>query len=173
FLDLHPITEGHTLIVPRKHAASIGDVDEVTAVAMWSLARRIAAALRTSGLRCEAINLFVADGAAAGQEVFHSHLHVIPRWQGDGGQRAHTDDAGRRLKFIQKLKVLGLSLAEMQELETPYGRHHTNAKVLPRLIELLDSHLVTVSERLSELAALRDEIRAYRHHVTKRLEEAK
>ena len=91
----------------------------------------------------------------------------------DGGQRVYTDDDVRRLKFIQKLKVLGLSLAEMQELETLYGRHHTNAKVLPRLIELLDSHLVTVSERLSELAALRDEIRAYRHHVTKRLEEAK
>jgi MerR family transcriptional regulator, repressor of the yfmOP operon len=91
----------------------------------------------------------------------------------DGGQRVYTDDDVRRLKFIQKLKVLGLSLAEMQELETLYGRHHTNAKVLPRLIELLDSHLVTVSERLRELAALRDEIRAYRHHVTKRLEEAK
>jgi len=91
----------------------------------------------------------------------------------DGGQRVYTDDDVRRLKFIQKLKVLGLSLAEMQELETLYGRHHTNAKVLPRLIELLDSHLVTVGERLSELAALRDEIRAYRHHVTKRLEEAK
>jgi len=83
-LDAFPVTEGHTLVVPRKHAASIGDVDEVTAVAMWSLARRVAAALRTSGLRCEAINLFLADGAAAGQEVFHSHLHVIPRWQGDG-----------------------------------------------------------------------------------------
>ena len=82
FLDLHPINEGHTLIVPRKHAISIGDVDEVSAVAMWSLARRVAGALRTSGLRCEAINLFLADGAAAGQEVFH--LHVIPRFQGDG-----------------------------------------------------------------------------------------
>ena len=91
----------------------------------------------------------------------------------DGGQRVYTDDDVRRIKFIQKLKVLGLSLAEMQELETLYGRHHTNAKVLPRLIELLDSHLVTVSERLSELAALRDEIRTYRQHVTKRLEEAK
>ena len=44
----------------------------------------VAAAIRVSGLRCEAINLFLADGAAAGQEVFHSHLHVIPRWQGDG-----------------------------------------------------------------------------------------
>jgi DNA-binding transcriptional MerR regulator len=91
----------------------------------------------------------------------------------DGGQRVYTDDDIRRLKFIQKLKVLGLSLAEMQELETLYGRHHTNAKVLPRLIELLDSHLATVSERLGELAALRDEIRSYRQHVTKRLEEAK
>jgi len=91
----------------------------------------------------------------------------------DGGQRVYTDDDVRRLKFIQKLKVLGLSLAEMQELETLYGRHHTNAKVLPRLIELLDSHLATVSERLGELAALRDEIRSYRHHVMKRLEEAK
>ncbi|TMC69456.1 MAG: MerR family transcriptional regulator [Chloroflexi bacterium] len=69
----------------------------------------------------------------------------------DGGQRMYTDDDVRRLKFIQKLKVLGLSLAEMQELETLYS----------------------LSERLSELAALRDEIRAYRHHVTKRLEEAK
>ena len=90
----------------------------------------------------------------------------------EGGQRVYRDDDVRRLKFIQKLKVLGLSLAEMQELETLYGRHHTNAKVLPRLIELLDSHLATVSERLGELAALRDEIRSYRHHVTKRLEEA-
>jgi histidine triad (HIT) family protein len=84
FLDLHPINEGHTLVVPRKHAASIGDVDEISAVGMWSLARRVAAAVRSSGLRCEAVNLFLADGAAAGQEVFHSHLHVIPRWQGDG-----------------------------------------------------------------------------------------
>ena len=84
FLDVHPINEGHTLVAPRKHAASIGDVNEVAAVAMWSLARRVAVALRVSGLRCEAVNLYVADGAAAGQEVFHSHLHVIPRWQGDG-----------------------------------------------------------------------------------------
>ena len=91
----------------------------------------------------------------------------------EGGQRVYTDDDVRRLKFIQKLKVLGLSLAEMQELETLYGRHHTNAEVLPRLIELLDSHLVTVSKRLGELAALRDEISSYRQHVTTRLEESK
>src|SRR5919198_5829674 len=82
-----------------------------------------------------------------------------------GGQRVYTDDDVRRLKFIQKLKVLGLSLAEMQELETLYRRHRANAKVLPRLVELLDAHLTTVSQRLAELAALRDEIRSYRQHV--------
>jgi diadenosine tetraphosphate (Ap4A) HIT family hydrolase len=110
FLDLHPINEGHTLVVPRKHAISIGDVDEVAAVAMWSMARRIAAALRLSGLRCEAINLFLADGAAAGQEVFHSHLHVIPRFEGDGfgikfpphygaaAERKALDDIAARLR---------------------------------------------------------------------------
>jgi histidine triad (HIT) family protein len=110
FLDLHPINEGHTLIVPRKHAASIGEVDEIAAVAMWSLARRVATGLRASGLRCEAINLFLADGAAAGQEVFHSHLHVIPRWQGDGfeikfpphygaaAERKTLDDIAARLR---------------------------------------------------------------------------
>jgi DNA-binding transcriptional MerR regulator len=91
----------------------------------------------------------------------------------DGGQRVYTDDDVRRLKFIQKLKVLGLTLAEMQELETLYGRHRTNAKVLPRLVELLEAHLTTVSERLAELTALRDEIRSYRSHVMKRLEDAK
>src|SRR5438477_12553721 len=89
----------------------------------------------------------------------------------DGGQRVYTDDDVRRLKFIQKLMVLGLSLDEMQELETLYGRHRTNAKVLPRLIELLDAHLATVSERLVQLAALRDEIRSYRTHVQDRLRE--
>jgi histidine triad (HIT) family protein len=110
FLDLHPINDGHTLVVPRKHAASIGEVDEVAAVAMWSLARRVAGALRVSGLRCEAVNLFLADGAAAGQEVFHSHLHVIPRWQGDGfgikfpphygaaAERKTLDDIAARLR---------------------------------------------------------------------------
>lgn len=84
FLDVHPITEGHTLVVSRKHFTTITDVEEIPAVAMWSLARRVAAALRTSGLRCEGINFYLADGAAAGQEVTHAHLHVVPRWQGDG-----------------------------------------------------------------------------------------
>lgn len=48
------------------------------------VAQRMAAAVRASGVRCEGVNLFLADGKAAGQDVFHVHLHVIPRFPGDG-----------------------------------------------------------------------------------------
>ena len=87
----------------------------------------------------------------------------------DGGTRIYTADDIRRLKFIGKLKLLGLSLQEMGELEGVYTRQRSNRAVLPRLIELLDVHLLTVDARLAELGALRDEIRAYREHVTQRL----
>ena len=90
----------------------------------------------------------------------------------DGGTRAYTDDDVRRLKFIRKLKVLGLTLQEMHELEDMYKTQRSNRTVLPRLIELLDAHLLTVDGRIAELHALRDEIRSYREHVTLRLIEA-
>lgn len=87
----------------------------------------------------------------------------------DGGQRVYTDDDVRRLRFVQRLKALGLSLQEMLELERLYRRHRSNRAVLPRLVELLDSHIAATDERMSELGALRDEIRSYREHVARRL----
>ncbi len=87
----------------------------------------------------------------------------------EGGRRVYTDDDVRRLRFIQKLKMLGLTLQEMLELEQLYRRHRSNRQVLPRLVELLDAHLATTDERMSELAGLRDEIRSYREHVVRRL----
>jgi DNA-binding transcriptional MerR regulator len=87
----------------------------------------------------------------------------------DGGIRVYTDDDARRLRFIQKLKMLGLSLQEMLELERLYRVHRSNREVLPRLIELLDVHLAAITDRLSELAALREEIRNYRDRVSARL----
>jgi DNA-binding transcriptional MerR regulator len=90
----------------------------------------------------------------------------------DGGTRVYTDDDVRRLKLIRRLKVLGLSLQEMHELEGMYKTERSNRTVLPRLIELLDVHLETVDGRIAELHALRDEIRDYREHVATRLLEA-
>jgi histidine triad (HIT) family protein len=84
FLDIRPMTPGHLLVVPRAHAAQLADLDPEIGGQLFRVGQRLAGALRRSGLRCEGVNLFLADGAAAGQEVFHVHLHVLPRYRGDG-----------------------------------------------------------------------------------------
>jgi histidine triad (HIT) family protein len=84
FMDLFPINPGHTLVVPKQHFARVTDVDDATAARMMAVARDIAAAIYRSPIRAEGVNLTLADGAAAGQEVPHAHLHVIPRFRGDG-----------------------------------------------------------------------------------------
>lgn len=84
FMDIQPVNPGHILIVPVLHAPYLADLDSRSAGRMMELAHGLAAGLRGSGLRCEGINLFLADGEAAMQEVFHAHLHVFPRYAGDG-----------------------------------------------------------------------------------------
>jgi histidine triad (HIT) family protein len=84
FMDIQPVVRGHVLVVPREHARYLADLDVEDGAAMFETGRRATAALRASDLRCEGVNLFVADGEAAGQDVFHVHLHVIPRYEGDG-----------------------------------------------------------------------------------------
>lgn len=84
FMDLQPVNPGHILVIPVRHAVYLADLDAAVAGRLMQVAQRLAAALRASGLRCEAVNLFLADGEAAGQEVFHAHLHVFPRFSGDG-----------------------------------------------------------------------------------------
>jgi histidine triad (HIT) family protein len=84
FMDIGQINDGHVLVVPVTPATCLAELDDDTAGHLFVVALRIAAAVRKSGLKCEAVNLFLADGEAAGQDVFHVHLHVIPRFEGDG-----------------------------------------------------------------------------------------
>ena len=84
FMDIRPVNEGHLLVVPVGHACHLADMDSKTGEHLFSVGMRLAAAVRRSGVRCEGVNLFLADGEAAGQEVFHVHLHVIPRYGDDG-----------------------------------------------------------------------------------------
>lgn len=83
FMDIGPVTPGHLLVIPKVHVPGLDGLDEALGARMFTIAMRLAAALRGSGLRCEGINLFLADGEAAFQEVFHVHLHVFPRFAGD------------------------------------------------------------------------------------------
>ncbi|MBE0636430.1 HIT family protein [Candidatus Bipolaricaulota bacterium] len=84
FLDIQPVNPGHLLVVPNEHVAELGELPVATANAMMEIAQRLAQALRSTQLLCEGVNLFLADGKVAGQEVAHVHLHVIPRSAGDG-----------------------------------------------------------------------------------------
>ena len=84
FMDLHPVTPGHLLVVPREHAVGLEDLDRSIGAHVWSVGHTMARALRRSSMRCEGINMLVCDGEVAFQTVFHFHLHVIPRYAGDG-----------------------------------------------------------------------------------------
>jgi diadenosine tetraphosphate (Ap4A) HIT family hydrolase len=84
FMDIKPVVRGHMLVVPRKHAAFLADLAEEDGAQLFRVGQLAAAALRSSTIRCEGVNFFLADGEAAGQEIFHVHLHVFPRFVGDG-----------------------------------------------------------------------------------------
>ena len=109
FMDIRPVNTGHVLVVPLKHEVSLLQLDEKAVAHLFRIGVRIAGALEASGVRCEGFNLFLADGEAAGQDVFHVHLHVVPRFRGDGlgwirpdsdklPQRSHLDELARRIR---------------------------------------------------------------------------
>ena len=77
------------------------------------------------------------------------------------GKRVYTDDDVRRLKFINRLKVLGLSLAEMVKLEKIYRTQRNNREVIPKLLAILDERAFQIDDRISQLVALKNEIREY------------
>lgn len=86
-----------------------------------------------------------------------------------GGRRVYGPDALERLRFIQRLKALGLSLAEIRELNAVHAIGGSTRAMLQRLDELLDQRLRDVESRLSELARLRDEIDKYRGRIASRI----
>jgi diadenosine tetraphosphate (Ap4A) HIT family hydrolase len=82
-LDIRPFTRGHTLVIPKRHSVDLTDTPASTLAGMLALGQRIARATRVSGLAATGNNLAINDGKSAMQSVFHIHLHVIPRRDGD------------------------------------------------------------------------------------------
>jgi DNA-binding transcriptional MerR regulator len=87
----------------------------------------------------------------------------------EGGKRVYTDKDIQRLKFITRLKHLGLTLSEMSELEDIYQIHRTNKRVLPRLLELLDTHALKIDERINQLLKLKTDVLEYQKKVREKL----
>ncbi|RQW78170.1 MAG: MerR family transcriptional regulator [Geobacter sp.] len=88
----------------------------------------------------------------------------------DGGIRVYTPKEVRKLKFILKLKELGLTLKEMQELDAAYAEARETDKIIPRLIEMLDFHINGIDEKMGKLASLRKEIVDYRQRMVERFQ---
>ncbi|MGZ8430325.1 MAG: MerR family transcriptional regulator [Candidatus Deferrimicrobiaceae bacterium] len=90
-------------------------------------------------------------------------LHSVRRIE--NGKRVYTDHDLRRLKFINRLKVLGLSLAEMVDLEKIYRKQRNNREILPKLLEILDERAAQIDERVAQLVSLKKEIREYQQRL--------
>lgn len=88
-LDRFPSAEGHVLILPKNHVANIFEIDPDQAGRLFSLAAKLARAIKEE-LGLEHMNLLQNNGTVAGQTVFHFHLHLIPRKEGDGIQVGWT-----------------------------------------------------------------------------------
>ncbi len=92
FMDIQPVNVGHVLIIPNKHVELICDLEDDIVKQMFVIAKQINKAIRNSSIRCEGINYFLADGEAAFQEVFHTHLHCFPRFKNDGFELKFSDE---------------------------------------------------------------------------------
>lgn len=83
FLDIKPINLGHTLIVPKNHADDLFDLSAENLTGLGGAVQTVAQMVKT-GTEADGINIGMNNGPAAGQLIFHAHLHVIPRFEGDG-----------------------------------------------------------------------------------------
>ncbi|MDP9028193.1 MAG: HIT domain-containing protein [Actinomycetota bacterium] len=100
FMDRYPATRGHLLVVPRVHAEGLEDLDVATGSRVWSVGHHLARALRRSGIPCTGLNVLVCDGEAALQTIPHFHLHVIPRYVGDGWTLSDAESAERERSLL-------------------------------------------------------------------------
>jgi histidine triad (HIT) family protein len=89
FMDLRQHPRGHVVLIPKQHLRDINELDDATGAAMIAAIARISRAV-TRALAPDGLNISSSNGKAAGQEVFHVHFHILPRWEGDGVLRVYA-----------------------------------------------------------------------------------
>ncbi len=88
FMDIYPVAKGHILVVPKRHVVGLFDITPEECANTMRAAVMVANAIRES-LKPDGLNLWQSTGRAANQSVFHFHIHLIPRWYGDGLNAPH------------------------------------------------------------------------------------
>ena len=89
FLDVQPLADGHVLVVPAAHVATIEDLDADAADVLFREVRRLAGPVRRA-VGAPGSTIGINNGAATGQTIPHVHVHIVPRWEGDGAGSVHT-----------------------------------------------------------------------------------
>jgi histidine triad (HIT) family protein len=92
FLDIMPISKGHTLVIPKKHCENLLDFPKTEEEDLVEFVKKVASKVK-GAMHADGFNLGMNNGAAAGQVVFHAHLHIIPRYIGDGLESWHGNKA--------------------------------------------------------------------------------
>ncbi|WP_127717143.1 HIT family protein [Halobacteriovorax sp. HLS] len=114
FMDLNPINKGHVLVVPNEHHKRFSSIDNETVGEMFKTAQVILKSIESSRIPCEGANLFVSDGEVAGQEPPHTHLHIAPRFKGDGyrmGFSGTAADESPRNKLDETARLIVANLS--------------------------------------------------------------
>lgn len=102
FMDINPLNKGHLLIIPKAHAETIHDIDQADFTAVMAATHKLAAAVYKA-LSPDGINLMQLNGKAANQVVPHLHVHIVPRWSGDGLPICNWEPAAGDMKNIRAL----------------------------------------------------------------------
>ena len=111
FLDANPLARGHTLVIPKSHAKHVGDLDgDLTSELFAAVAELTPRVQSTVG--ADGANVGINDGEAAGQEVPHVHVHIIPRFEGDGGAPLHAVGGERPDLSDDELDAIGEAIVE-------------------------------------------------------------
>ncbi len=111
FLDIRPLNEGHTLVIPKAHHETVYDIPENLNAHIYKIVKRLAHVVKDA-TKADGITIIQQNGHAAGQEVFHMHVHVVPRYEGQklphfrdipNANREQLEQAAERIK--QRLKI--------------------------------------------------------------------
>jgi len=82
FLDINPVNKGHTLVIPKKHSKNILDIDKETLKNLMVVVQKLSKQIKTA-LKSDGINIIINNEPTAGQVIFHTHIHIIPRFNSD------------------------------------------------------------------------------------------
>ncbi|HYA78190.1 MAG TPA: HIT family protein [Verrucomicrobiae bacterium] len=114
FLDIRPLNEGHTLVVPKKHYVDIFDTPEYQLNKVHTTAKIVSIAVKKT-TNADGISVIQQNGKAAGQDIFHFHVHVVPRFE---GQKLPSFSA---LKEVERVKLDSIAKMIKQQLKNLKG----------------------------------------------------